>query len=149
MRDPRRGFTLIEVVIVLMVGVILASIAMSTFGGAQDRLAVRQARATFASLHARARAQAIERGQMARLWVDTNADSVWIVLDGTQIETVRFRDELGVDIQGSMTQLRLCMSPRGFAETSCNSFSTTQTLTFAARGYTASADVRTLGQLSY
>lgn len=149
MRPSRHGFTLIELVIVLTIGVILTSIALTTFGGVQDRMAVRQARSMFASLHARTRAQAIERGQMARLGVDLAQDSVWILLDGDQIETMRFREVFGVDIQGPSATLTLCMNPRGFAETSCNSFSSTQTLTFAARGYTASVDVQTLGQLRY
>ncbi|MBW3533909.1 MAG: prepilin-type N-terminal cleavage/methylation domain-containing protein, partial [Gemmatimonadetes bacterium] len=59
MRLSSNGFTLIEVVIVLTIGVILTRIALTTFGGVQDRLAVRQARSMFASLHARTRAQAI------------------------------------------------------------------------------------------
>lgn len=149
MPHSRTGFTLIEVVIVLMIGVILTTIALSSFGGAQDRLAVRQARSTFAGLHARTRAQAIERGEMARLFVDTDRDSVWIEMGGDQIETLRFRENFNVDIQAPVTLLRLCMNPRGFAETSCNSFTTPQTVTFAARGYTASTEIQTLGQLRY
>lgn len=149
MRHSRNGFTLIEVVIALTIGVILTSIALTTFGGVQDRMAVRQARSMFASLHARTRAQAIEAGITARLGVDLDQDSVWITVSGDQIETIRFREVFGVDIQGAVTTLRLCMNPRGFADTSCNSFNSTQTLTFAARGNTASVDVQTLGQLRY
>lgn len=149
MRHPRNGFTMIEVVIVLTVGTILTGIAMNAFGGVEGRVAVGQARSTFASLHARARAQAIETGEMTRLFVDTAKDSVWIVRDGEQLETVRFAENFGVDIQASATRIRLCLNPRGFAETSCNSFSTSQTIKFAARSDTASVLMRALGQITY
>ena len=145
----RNGFTLIEVLIALLVGVTLTSIAIRSVGAVESRASVRQARSVFASLHARARAQAIETGEMTRLWVDTNQDSVWIMRGAAQLETVRFGEDFGVDIQGGASQLRLCMSPRGFAEVDCNSFKNTQTLTFAARDETASVEIRTLGQLMY
>lgn len=148
MRHTRHGFTLIEVLLVLIVGVILTSIAMKSLGASGSRTSVRQAKATFTALHARARAQAIETGEMTRLWIDANKDSVWIVRGGEQLETVRFAEELGVDIVTSAAQVRLCMSPRGFAETSCNSFSGDQTVTFAARGDSTSLTIRPLGQIT-
>ena len=150
MRPSQRGFTLIEIVVVLIVGTILTSIAMNAMGSVQGRYAVKQARSTFASLQARARAQAIETGQTTRLWVDLTGDSVWIVRGGTRIEMVNFGKDYGVDITGDMSQLRVCMNARGFADESCNNFTSTEVLTFASRsGDTASVSVRTLGQLSY
>lgn len=148
MENRSRGFTLIEMVIVVMVGIILSSIALSAFQGVQGRAAARQARLVFASLHARSRANAIEMGQMVRLNVDRDTDSVWVDRGATRVETMRFDDELGVDILGSGT-LRLCMNPRGFAETTCNSFTTTQTLVFEAGGDTAAVRIQTMGQLKY
>ena len=148
MTSRRSGFTMIELVIVIMVGGILTAIAFRGFSSAQARMAARQARQNFASLHARTRANAIEMGATVQLNVDKDRDSVWVQRGATRVETMRFRDELGVDIQGTGT-LRLCMNPRGFAETSCNSFSSTQTLTFAAGSDTAGLQIRTLGQIYY
>ena len=143
-----RGFTLIEVVIVVMVGIVLTGIALTALQGVQGRAAARQARQVFASLHARSRANAIEMGQLVRLNVDRDYDSVWVDRGTTRVETMRFDDELGVDIQGTGT-LRLCMNPRGFAETACNSFTTTETLVFEAGGDTAAVQIHTMGQLRY
>lgn len=143
-----RGFTLIEMVIVVVIGAILTSMALNSFSGVQGRASVRQARGTFASLHARTRASAIEFGETTRLIVDMDNDSVAIRRGTTSIEKVRFDEALGVDILGTGT-LTLCMNPRGFAETACNSFSTTQTVTFQAGTDTAQVQIRTLGQLTY
>jgi Tfp pilus assembly protein FimT len=139
---------MIELVVVIMVGAVLTAIAMRGFSGVQGRMAARQARQNFAALHARTRANAIEMGTTVQLNLDKDKDSVWVQRGATRVETMRFRSELGVDIQGTGT-LRLCMNPRGFADTACNSFSSTETVTFAAGSDTAGLQIRTLGQLYY
>jgi Tfp pilus assembly protein FimT len=139
---------MIELLIVVTVGMILTGIAYRGFSGYMGKASARQARTSFAALHARARANAIEMGTTVQLNVDKDADSVWIQRGTTRIETIPFRRSLGVDIEGSGT-LRLCMNPRGFAETSCNSFTTTQTVVFKGGTDTAGVQVRTMGQLYY
>ncbi len=143
------GFTILELVIVIAVGAILASIAMNGFSQVQSRLAVGQARSTFASLHARARAHAVERGVVARFFVDAAGDSVWITASGSWVDGLDFRDQLGIDIQSSTSSLTLCMTPRGFADTGCNSFNSSVTYTFAQGAESTSLILRTLGQLEY
>ncbi len=148
MRTPR-GFTLIEVVIALLIGSILTGIALSSYGNAQGRFAVRGARTTFASLHARARATAIERGTTVRLLVDVAGDSVMIVSGGATVEKIRFEEEFHVDLQSTAGNLRLCMNARGYADTGCTSFSSAVTLAFRANADTASVRILPLGQLIY
>ena len=142
------GFTIIELVVALIIGVVLTSIAVRGFSGMQGRMAARQARQVFASIHARTRASAIEFGQTTRLNIDYDKDSVWISRGAVQVEVMPFRRNLGVDILGTGT-LRLCMNARGFADTRCNSFNATQTITFQAGADTAGVQIRTLGQLYY
>lgn len=148
MMRRRAGFTVIELMIVIMVGMVLTSIAYRGFVGYQGKAAARQARLTFAAIHARARANAIEMGTIVSLNVNMTGDSVWLDRGGTIVEKIRFNEELGVDIQGSGT-LKLCMNPRGFADTACNSFNSTQTLVFSAGSDTAGVQIRTLGQLYF
>lgn len=143
------GFTLLELTIVLMVGVILASIAMNGYALIQSRMAVRGARDTFAALHSRARAYAVERGVRTLFNVDAAGDSVWITSSGTRIDGLNFRDAMGVDIQSSPSSVNLCMTPRGFADTGCNTFSSTVTFTFAQGAESTTLSMRTLGQLVY
>ena len=144
----KSGFTVVELVVVILVGMALTSIASNALSSAKGRMAARQARNTFASLHARNRAIAIEFGETSRLWVDFDGDSVWIQRGPTVVERVYFDGDLGVDIQGTGT-LRLCMNPRGFADQACNSFSSPQNVVFAAGSDTTGLQIRTLGQLYY
>lgn len=143
----RHGFTLIEMVITIMVGGILLSIAVAGFGAVQSRTSVRQARNVFAGVHARARAHAIEFGTTTLLEVDVGGDSVWISRNDTTLEAIRLRSEFGVDLTAGATRYTLCMSPRGYADTSCTSFAGAVTLTFERGAEAMTATMLPLGQL--
>lgn len=149
MRQPR-GFTVVELVIALLIGSILTSIALSSYHNARGGFAVRGARNTFASLTARARAQAIESGSNIRLVVDVSGDSIFL-WDGSQnLETVRLDEELHVDMRSSVGDFGLCMNSRGYADPDCNSFgSSTVTLQFWQNADSASVKILPLGQLVY
>jgi prepilin-type N-terminal cleavage/methylation domain-containing protein len=144
----RRGFTLLEVVIALLIGSILTSIALSSYGNARGAFAVRSARSTFASLHARTRAQAIEAGNRVLLFVDVAGDSAFIWA-GRNLETIRFDAELNVDLASNHGNFRICMNARGFADTDCNSFYSDTRLYFRHNADTASIGILPLGQLVY
>lgn len=148
MRASRRGFTLIELVIAVLIGSILTSIALSSYGNARGAFAVRGARNTFASLHARARAQAIESGATILLVADVTGDSVYLSDGSNILESVDFGGELNVDVRAA-GNVRLCMNSRGYADTDCNSFNSSATVTFAAGVDTASVQILPLGQLVY
>lgn len=146
---PKRGFTMVEVVIVILVGSILLSIAVKSMGGIRGTYAVRSARDTFLSLHARARAYAIERGEVTRLSVDPAGDSVWVHTASETIDIVDFQS-MGVDIQASGSSvLRLCINPRGFGETSCNSFNNRVELDFVQQAERLRIAILPLGQIQY
>jgi len=143
----RRGFTIIELIIAILVGAILASIAMASFGSVQSRTAVRQSRNAFAALHARARAQAIEFGTTTLLEVDVGGDSAWISRNDTILERIDFSQDFDVDIRSSTTRYTLCMSPRGYADTECTSFTGLAAMTFAQGVDSMTATMLPLGQL--
>lgn len=143
----RHGFTLIEMVITILVGGILLSIAVASFGAVQSRTSVRQARNVFAGVHARARAHAVEFGTTTLLEVDVGGDSVWISRNDTTLEAIGFRSEFGVDLTAGATRYTLCMSPRGYADTACTSFAGAVTLTFERGTESMIATMLPLGQL--
>lgn len=149
--DRTRGFTLIEVVIVLMIGAVLTSITFRAFGDVQERFAVKQARNAFVALQARTRAQAIEFGTETRFLASPDGDSVWITRNDTTLEKIRFGDELGVDLQGMGATYRLCMNPRGYGDEDCNSFDLPIYLRFVSRNGSNAASLwmLPLGQLVY
>ena len=125
MPKSHSGFTIIELIVVIAVGSILTSIALTQISGAQGRIAVKGARTTYAAVHARARAHGIEMGRNVRLHVESAGDSIWIEHDGGVLEKVRFAGEHRVDLRitptGSPTTFTLCFSPRGYTDPNCNS----------------------------
>lgn len=125
MQRSRSGFTIIELVIVIVVGSILTSIALTQISGAQGRIAVKGARTTYAAVQARARAHGIEMGQNVRFRVDSTGDSIWIEHDGDVIEKILFRNEHNIDLRislnGAPSSMTLCFTPRGYTDTTCNS----------------------------
>lgn len=143
----KRGFTIIELIIAVLVGAILASITIATLGSVQSRTAVRQSRNAFAALHARARAQAIEFGTTTILEVDVGGDSAWISRNDTILERIHFAQEFEVDVQSATTRYTLCMSPRGYADTDCTSFTGLAAMTFVQGADSMSATMLPLGQL--
>lgn len=145
----RSGFTLVEVIIALFIGAILTSIAVRRIGDTAGGLAVRQARNVFVGMAARARAQAIESGRTAVLEVSLEGDSAFVRIGTRVVERVHFRRELEVGLEGSTGTLRLCMTPRGYADPACNSFGSVVKLTFMAGAHSESVDILPLGQIRW
>lgn len=149
MNRRSRGFTLIEVIIAIMIGVILTSMAVKGFGNTSSKMATRQARNVFNGMAARARAHAIESGSRALLIADARGDSVVLIVGGVVVENIRFSAEMGVDIQTSTPLTRICMTPRGFADPDCNSFSSVVTMAFVQGAQTETIEILPLGQIRW
>ncbi len=144
-----KGFSLIELVIVIMIGFVLLSTTTSRIARTRSVLAAAGARQAFLALHARTRAQAVEFGATARLMIDVENDSAWIVQGGNTITTYRFVPD-GVDLQsdaGGVVQL--CMIARGYSESRCNSFAEPVELTFATAEASQTVVLFPMGQVTW
>lgn len=149
MNRSRRGFTLLELIIALVIGSILTTIALTSYKHAQGHIAVRGARDRFASLEAHARAQAIQAGSIVRIVVDVAGDSVSLWQNGSNLnETIHYADD-HVDLTSSVGDFTLCMNSRGYADTSCNTFPNAATLTFWQNADSTAVEILPLGQLVY
>jgi prepilin-type N-terminal cleavage/methylation domain-containing protein len=149
-KHSRRGFTIIEIVIVLLVGTILTSIAMSSFGSARAPFAVRSARNTFVSLVARARTQAIERGANVHVVVVPLGDSAFIRsgFGGDVQEVIKFDTQFRVDLIAE-ERIRLCMNSRGYADPDCNSFGSAVKIGFQQNAEVTVVTLLPMGQVIY
>ncbi len=146
------GVTLLELVVALTVGGILMGIAVNAYGGAQGRSALRSAESSFLSMHAQTRASAVERGERVRLVVDSGNDRVSIVAgtldDPITLRTQNFLEAFGTVVRSVPELVELCMTPRGFAELGCNSFSSEATIAFARGGQEREVRILPLGQVA-
>ena len=140
---------MIELIIAVLIGSILTGIALVSFGNSAGRFSVQGARNTLISLHARTRATAIERGETAKLFIDFSADTAAVVRADTIIARIDFMHEFNVDARSSSSTLTLCMSPRGYADESCTSFSSIQTIRMVLNADSTTLQLLPLGQLIY
>ncbi len=151
MRD-RKGVTILELVVALVIGGVLVGIVFNTFGDLQARTGVRSAESNFRSLHAQARASSIERGEIVRLTVDSGGNRVSVVGgpsgDPETLRTVDFRDSFGTELESRPTTFELCMTPRGFADVGCNSFTGEARIIFRRGGAETGLAILPLGQLA-
>lgn len=127
MTRRRGGFTLIELVFVILIGSILVSIAIASFQNAQNRFAARGAKDMYATMQARARARAIELGETVLFVVNTTGDSIFMVSDGAISDITNFRREMNVDLRATPAAFLMCMTPRGYADSDCPAYGFTAT----------------------
>jgi prepilin-type N-terminal cleavage/methylation domain-containing protein len=149
-RNQSQGFTLVELVIVLVIGSVLVSMGMGRITKARSVLAGGAARQAYLALHARTRAQAIEFGTTARLLLDVRGDSAWIVQGGETIETYHFaNDHVDVESSSPASTLQVCMIARGYSEPRCNSFADPVEVTFTTAESVARVVLLPMGQVEW
>lgn len=147
---PRSGgFTLIEILVAVTVGMVLTGIAAMNTVGARATYGLSAAERAFGGLHARARAHAVERGTTVRFHVDAGTDSVWVSVGGDVLDGINLQREFGVDVAVDGSSFHLCFTPRGFANPACSSSSGAQKVVFYRGNRTRSLAVLPLGQVQY
>lgn len=123
-RPARRGFTIVELLIVVFIGGVLMALAMPAFRQYTNQRNVINARHAFMMSASRARAAAVERGEPVVLMVRIYRDSVFVMGSGGA-DTLEMVDYRGGDIRanillnGTPAPFRLCYMPRGFVHPSC------------------------------
>jgi len=144
----RRGFTLIEMLIVVVVGGLMSMIAIRSFSQVHGALGARSAQSTFMTIHAQTRALAVERGVPIVLRVDPATGVVSIETEaGTVIQSRNFAVDYEVTVGTPGGVVLLCMTPRGFADTRCGNVDDRTEISFVRGGRTRAVALLPLGQL--
>lgn len=116
----RRGFTFIEIVVVLAIVGVIAQVTYPQISKIQSRYAVRGAVASFMSAYSMARAAAVRQSGGVELHINVTDDAFWVEVD-TATVGVSTMDTLGfvlnladsrIDLKS--TQSLLCFDGRGF-----------------------------------
>jgi prepilin-type N-terminal cleavage/methylation domain-containing protein len=141
----RAGFTVVELLIVMIIGSVLATIVSQSLGTYMERRALDDSRAALIHMAARARSLAIDRGS-ASLDIDPDADTATLVQAGDTLEVVDLDAEYGTDLLAKAA-LSICYGSSGFALASCTSFDTDQIVGVRFQNETARLRVRPLGQV--
>lgn len=105
MRQIRSGFTIIEIVIVLVIGAVLVSIAIPRAATFLDRIDVRGATTEAESMFSLARHYAISRGTQSTLDIDPVARTLTVRASGQLIETREIGAAHGVAISTNRTSI--------------------------------------------
>lgn len=158
MKRRAAGFTLIELVFVILIGSILTGVALSSFQNVQARFAVRGAKEMYMTLHQRARSKAVEMGETVLLMVYVQGDSALIFSPSEgATDVTHFRRQIDVELRSTgSSSFHMCMTPRGYADYNCGSFTNfglTQTyadtmrLQFWLNADSASVLILPMGQL--
>jgi prepilin-type N-terminal cleavage/methylation domain-containing protein len=118
MKRASRGFTLIEILMVLVLVGIMLRVALPFFRTATNKSSVRGAMDAIASMHARAKGVAVQRGRIAGMIMDASSGKVYVVVRNTgatawdtvgRVENMQSR--FGVTF--TTTQNAIAFSPRG------------------------------------
>lgn len=124
MKRTPAGFTLIEMVFVILIGSILTSIALAGFRNVQTRFAVQGAKEMYMTLHQRARSKAVEMGETVIFFVYPQGDSakIFSASEGAT-DLTRFDEQINVDLRTPGNgDFSVCMTPRGYADYNCGSY---------------------------
>lgn len=144
----RSGFSLVELLIVLAIGAILMTFAIPGYTRMTQTKNAQNARDNLVWMGARARAKAIERGQVWQLEIDPLLERARVRQRGAAVaqDSVSFDSEFQSTVSTpDNTTLIICYTPRGFALTSCNANNVD--VTFTHQDKTAVARVKPLGQI--
>jgi prepilin-type N-terminal cleavage/methylation domain-containing protein len=79
--DRRRGFTLLEVIIVLALLAVIAAMGAPRLSAALRRRTTQTAADQFATAHSLARATAVRYGRVAQLHIDAGTRRFWVDVD--------------------------------------------------------------------
>ena len=141
----QNGFTLIEMIFVLMIGALIISVGSREYTRVSGQRAVSNARDAMILTAYRARSEAMRSGHVVYLRVQPAAGTAEVVTPGDSVLHSLDAADYGAAMAGE--NMTLCYTARGYAMPGCSTLPTARTLGFYRNGDTASVEVTALGQV--
>ncbi len=122
--DRRLGFTLVEILLVIIILGVASAIAVPPLGRMRVSASVQNARSSVISVVSLGRATAMNYGRPATVHLDSNADRVWVEVDttlagdGSAVDTLgllHLNDGLRVDLRSNRSAV--CFDSQGIGTT--------------------------------
>jgi prepilin-type N-terminal cleavage/methylation domain-containing protein len=147
MRQGTAGFSLLEMMFVLVIAAILLTLVVPGLGSLLARRNAQNARDAYVWLGMQARTLSMEQGQQIELRLDPDSNQAEVLKpDGSVVQKVDFASTYGVELSTSSGDVvTVCYTPRGFALSGCPG--SEQRAGFRQGRDTAWALVRVLGQV--
>ena len=146
----RRGLAVVWVVMGLTIAAVPVVVFAGSLAGLQGRVAVRSAQSRFLSLHGLSRSLAVEWGTPMSLVADPETQTVTVRVgcsdNGRILESRDFKLSYRVDMLTGGGVLRVCMTPRGYADPGSNSYTSEGRVNFLRGAHAASVVLFALGQ---
>ncbi len=150
----RAGFSVVELLFVLLIASVLAGMAFPRFHHYMSVRTAVNARDAFSMAAARARAAAVEHGDVVVLMIRPYHDSVFVMTGDAQ-DTLEIIDYKGGQTRADLLMqdglpapFRICYVPRGFAHPGCGDGSRLPVrLGFSTTSDTLWSDINAAGQV--
>lgn len=144
------GFTLIELIIVITITLIIASITLPTVVFVKGQLDARKASRRFASAHSLTRSTAIRGAGIAALRIDPDQRRFWVQVDtgaAALPDTVSFHDDFPSSLTMVSNRSRVCFDSRGLSTTRAGCEPGDVQVSFEVAGFTEVVHSTVLGRL--
>lgn len=149
----RRGFSLLEAILAVMIVSILTTFALPQLAPAMSRVSVRSAASTFTARHSLAKTLAVRQGSEARLVVDIDASRFWVVVD-TSSGGPPVWDTVGAPVDLTENSVAIasttsifCFNARGLAKSGSGCPGEGAAISFKRGDYTATLQITALGKV--
>ena len=148
-RGRRAGFTMLELLVVLILIAVLTGLALPKLTTAAQKANIRSTRMELASMAARARAAAIQRGCVDSLHISTSTARAWVTacqVNGSSRDTVGPVDDLGkrFGVTLSTSKTDYGYDPRGIAVGFSGG-----TIVITGNGFTDSVVINNVGKVTH
>ena len=151
-RNVRRGFALLELIIVLFVLALIAAIAAPRLSAAWRNRTIQTGADQFIAAHNLARATAVRYGRVAQFHIDPTSARYWVDVDTSgagvgQRAIVWYTRDASAGLSMSSNRTLVCFDSRGLASTTGSCQGADLEVVFGMSGHADTVRATTLGKL--